>query len=73
MSHCGTGRLGCAYQPALEGTHTTAEGGGFARTMDLLMPLGFALGINHTQGGSLSDPWAEDEIQQSSVPLGVLA
>lgn len=34
------------------------------------MPLGFALGINHTQGCSLSDPWAEDEIQQPSVPLG---
>lgn len=32
--------------------------------------LGFALGINHIQGCSLSDPWAEDEIQQPSVPLG---
>lgn len=26
LSHCGTGRLGCAHRPTLEGTHITAEG-----------------------------------------------
>lgn len=53
LSHCGTGRLGCAHRPTLEGTHTTAEGRRLARTMDVWMPLGFAVEINHIQGYSL--------------------
>lgn len=63
--------------PARTGRDTHNSGGGGGRVCKdngLVDASGICPGNQpHPGRFSLSDPWAEDEIQQSSVPLGVLA